>query len=149
MKWKIEVFSLAVMSIVVLASFLGLAWAAKPVGDATVTYSVGWNPELIFTGGQVNVLMNNTGGIAIAKFVLTVDGGTVTHFYGQYWLLTVVGNTATWQAASPKDVVGKNSYNVFQFEWTGLYISGFTGTWTAYDKKGNLVDSGSFSWHYP
>jgi hypothetical protein len=65
--------------IVVLTLFLGAA-SAKPAGDATVTYSIGWNPELIPTGGQVEVLLTNTGAIAIAKFALAISGGTVIHF---------------------------------------------------------------------
>jgi hypothetical protein len=94
--------------------------------------------------------VNNTGGIAIAKFALTVTGGTVTHFYEDInWPSILIGNTETWEAVSGKWIIGKNSYHVFQFTWTGEYSTGFSGAWTAYDRKGNIVDSGSFSWQYP
>jgi hypothetical protein len=151
MRKEMRIFALAIISTVVFMSVLGIA-SSKPIGDATVTYGVTWNPLYVPspTGGQVNVVVNNTGGIAIAKFALAISGGTVTSFYTQsMWSTVVVGNSVTWQATSGKAVIGKGGYNVFQFDWTGPYSPGFTGSWTVYDRKGNTVDSGSFSWHNP
>ncbi len=152
MKRKTTAFCFAAISTLVLISLFGVT-SAKPVADVTVTYATTWNPVLIPspTGGQVQVVLNNTGGIPIAKFTLGVSGGTVTYFYDDpNWPKVASGNTsATWQAKSGKWVLGKYDYHVFDFTWTGDYSTGFSGAWTAYDRKGNVADSGSFSWHYP
>lgn len=152
MKRMVEVFSLIVISITLSASFCGLA-AARFRGTLRVTYSIGWNPALIPSpnGGQVQIVANNTGSPAIVRFNLTITGGTVTAWeYDSGWDAVVIsGNTASFEASSAKYAISQHKYWPLSFEWTGPYSPGFTGTWYAYDKKGNLAVTSTFSWSYP
>jgi hypothetical protein len=156
MIWKggegMRIFALAVLSTVVFALFLGVASAKPPTGGLTVTIYPNFNPVYVPTptGGQVTCNVNNAGSTQVAKFELAITGGTVSYWYPHDgWSLTQSGNTATWQADSGKWVIGKNSYAAFYLEWTGPYSPGFTANWQAYDKKGNIIDSGTLSWNYP
>jgi len=151
MRKEMRIFALAVLSTVILALFLGVASAKPSSGSLTVTIFPDFNPALITNGNSFTCDVNNTGSTAVAKFQLTLTGGTLQHwYYHAGWSLTNTTTTATWQADSQKWVIGKNDLVAFDVDWIVVtYATGFTGSWQAYDRKGNTIDSGTLSWHYP
>jgi hypothetical protein len=151
MRKEMRIFALVALSTVVFTLFSGMVSAAPAPGGVTVTIYPGFNPELVPDGMYFLCNVENTGSKAVAKFQLTLIGGTLKHWYYQSgWTLTNTTTTATWQVDSNKWVIRKNDLEQFTIDWiVDAYATGFTGSWNAYDRKGNIIDSGTLSWHYP
>ena len=150
MKKMIKFFALAIVSTVVLTLFLGMA-SAKPVPQAlTVTLGPNFNPELIIDGKTFTCTVENPGNTPVAKFQLVITDGTITYWWTHStWSLTASGNTATWQANERKYAIKRNGIAGFTLDWVGDWPTGFTANWYGYDWRGDLIDAGTLSWHYP
>lgn len=144
MKKRYKIAFCVTLSFILFSLFLGVV-SAKGI---TVTFTPTFSSPI--DEGDFIFNISSSGGPAVDKFTATISDGTITHvFYLRGWVEIQDGNTATWEATSGRFRIGNKDTEGFKITWDNDdAVTSFTGTWQAFDKKGNIIDQGTFGWTY-
>lgn len=140
---KVALFSLLIVSVLLLTSLADVAFAGKIKLPPEAEVSI----EKSNQGNRLDIHLSNIGGGVIVKFTLALTGVTLEGAGPAGWKFSLDGSYIEFTAKG-KSVL---HYGDSVFFTASLLppVGSFTATWHAYDRRGNSAGTGIYTYTAP